>query len=132
MKSLKKQLSLFYWAGAEAFRIENLAVPVPANSYYLVRRIPLAEMLGNTPVDIAEELIGITTSTDWRNQHRRPIMCGDIFFQGEQPWVYVRMKEFEDSLAAKKCEYLILPLQAWPNYAIVNLLPDSVKDLLCT
>ena len=121
-------MSLYYWAGADAFQAQNLAKALDASQYYLIRRLPLAEMLGTTPIDIAEELIGITTGVDWRSQHRRPIMCGDIFFQGDQPWVYVRRKEFETQFQPTSgAEYLSLPLKAWPNYAIVSLLPDSVK-----
>jgi len=131
MKSLSRQLSLYYWAGEAEFHIDSVFKALDVEHYYLIRRLPLAEMLGKTPVELAEELIGITTNVDWRGQHRRPIMCGDIFCQGEQPWIYVRAKEFEACDPSLRGNTPVLPLQTWPNYAIVNLLANSIRKLLC-
>lgn len=129
MKNLSKHMSLFFWAGTSNFQVATLNKALDTSKYYMVRRLPLAEMLGSTPVEIAEELIGITTGAEWRSQHRRPVMCGDFFCQGVHPWVYVRMREF--MACPELSDMPVLPLQAWPNYAIVNLLPDSVRTIVC-
>ena len=100
---------------------------VNISDYYLARRMPLAEMFGKNTVDLAEELIEMTVSVDWRRQQRRPIMCGDIMCHGAEPWVYVKYDKVKD-----KEDVTMFRLKTWPDYAIKALPLNSVKEIICS
>jgi hypothetical protein len=126
-------MSLFYLADSQRFDLLRTVTEFNGDKYYLVRQIPLAEMLSHEPQDIAEELIGITTSGDWRRMRRRPIICGDIFCVGLEPWVYAKEKAMADldMVIPSPQIQAAFGLKAWPKYVILNLAVNSARVLLC-
>ena len=104
--------------------LQEVAVPLTEN-YVPMTQLPLDEMrFGEHPVTLAEEVIALTASTNWRRQSRRPIMRGDIICRGADPWVVLKRSEITIPTAGKP----IIPLRLWPNYAIFFL--DNVIDEL--
>lgn len=130
MKDLSKHMSLFYLADAQRFDLLRTLSEFNGNMYYMVRQLPLAEMMSHEPEDIAEELIGISTSGDWRRMRRRPIICGDIFCAGLDPWVYARADVLAKLELAPELRS-VRTLKTWSKYVILNLPVNSARVLLC-
>jgi hypothetical protein len=98
---------------------------VLTENYVPMTQMPLAEMrCGEHPVQLVEEVIAMTASTNWRRQSRRPLHCGDIVCRGTDPWVLLNRKEITIPCDGRG----VIPLNLWPNYAIYFL--DSVTDEL--
>lgn len=95
--------------------------------YCLIRQMPTAEMFGRDIVELAEELIQLTVSADWRRQNRRPVMCGDIICKGLDPWMYVRLEDLDDQTH----KFSLVRLTAWPNYGLISLPRKSVESIIC-
>jgi hypothetical protein len=95
--------------------------------YYVVRQMPTAEMFGADIVQLAEEMIQMSVSADWRRQQRRPIMCGDIICKGNDPWMYIR---FDDMDIPMK-DASIVRLTRWPNYGLISIPRKTVETVIC-
>jgi len=95
--------------------------------YYLVRQMPLAEMLGRDIGELADELIVMTSSAPWRSQQRRPIMCGDIICNGRDPWMYVKLEDIDEHVN----QLTLLKLKSWPKYGLLSLPRTCVETLIC-
>jgi hypothetical protein len=101
--------------------------------YYIVRQMPLVEMLHQDPAQLAEELVEMTNSPDWRAQSRRPVGVGDVFCCGLIAWMYAHTKVAEEINKRISMPLPAVTLAAWPDFTIINL-PisiDSVKEMLC-
>jgi len=101
--------------------------------FYIVRQMPLAEMLHPDPAQLAEDIVEITNSPEWRNRSRRPVGVGDILCCGLSAWIYAHTKVAEEinKRIANPLPAVMLP--SWPDFTIINLPVsiDSVKDMLC-
>ena len=99
------------------------------DNYTPITQMPLAEMrFGGHPIQLAEEVIALSASTDWRRQGRRPLMRGDVICRGEDPWVLLKRSEITVKIPANA----VLPLRLWPRYAIAFLdgVTEELKELM--
>ena len=122
--SIERQITLLYMSDKKQY---NPDAPVEHDDYYITRQMPKREMFGTNTVELAEGLIEVTTSVEWRRQQRRPIMCGDIVCEGLDAWMYVLHDDVKDQADTEKA----LQLRAWPRYAIKRIPSDSLKETIC-
>ena len=114
----RRWMRLFYLDDSNSFDEFDIESWRPENieRYYLVRKMPLAEMFCQQPDLLAEELIQMTMHVQWRLQQRRPITCGDIFFCGEESWIYADAATVKSISPKTVCR-----LPSWSEFTIVNL-----------
>lgn len=89
------------------------------DKYYPVRGFPVAEMLGRTEVELADEWIEITNGVEWREQGRRPVREFDVMQLGDVQWMYIKTSD-----VIKHFNYtgaVVQQLQAMPYYSIGRL-----------
>ena len=85
--------------------------------YAKVYEAPAREMMGHTPVEIAEELLQMASSGQWAAHLTRAMHYGDLFALGGGEWVFVPAA---DAPALKDGGFDTLVLPSWPKVAIVN------------
>jgi len=73
--------------------------------FYEVLVYPESEMEGNTPVEIADELAGMTHAVSWRRKQRRQVQPGDKMTIGNKSY------RFTDGLLGD-------PLDVWIHLGI--------------
>ena len=125
--NISKHVTLLYLGDKSRY---NPEAEVNHENYYISRQMPIREMFGKDTIELAEELIAITTSVEWRRQQRRPIMCGDIMCEGLDAWMYVPVEDLDsqDDLVGNPA---VIQLRAWPRYAIKQITSDSVRETIC-
>ena len=95
------------------------------DDYYIVRKLPLIEMLSKDPGNILEELIAMTASDEWQTQFRRPMNAGDILCFGNEPWLLIRTDD------AIKLKANVVRLPAHTDFGLILLSQEQFKDLTC-
>lgn len=86
--------------------------------YCDITQMPLAEMLGNTVIGLAEDWLKLTKAQEWVQQYRRSLVPGDIFWIADVPWLFILQ---EHATKFKAAGMRIERLRAWPAAAIVEL-----------
>ena len=126
--NMERYMTLLYLRAERQFNLNDYTTDTwIVEDYNLMRQLPIAEMLTDNPVDMAEELIELSMTAEWQGAQRRPIKRGDIFCWGYVPWVFVPTAETE---AFEAFGVKILPLKTWPKYGIAQLSEDILKDKL--
>lgn len=121
-----KWMTLLYASAGKKPNIDGLVkcMPVLSEDYYIVRKVPLIEMMTKEPVDIAEELIGMTADTDWQMQTRRPITVGDVIGIGDELYLLVKRSVIVTSA-------VIQPLPSHKDFGLIRLPLKQFEEILC-
>jgi hypothetical protein len=124
----QKSMTLLYLRSSKQFNLNDYTMDVwQPEDYNLMRQLPVAEMLTDNPVDMAEELIELSMTAEWQGAQRRPIKRGDIFCWGYTPFVFIPTAETK---AFEEFGVTVFPLKSWPKYGIAQLSEDILKDKL--
>jgi hypothetical protein len=86
--------------------------------YATVLEMPVREMLGESVLQLAEELLLMTAAPDWVEAERRPVKVGDMFGVEASRWLFIFTNQSAPFVEAGMD---IRQLHAWPQAAVVQL-----------
>ena len=61
--------------------------------YHRVLRLPVCEMLSNTPAELAVELVRMSGDDTWVQRYKRPMRLGDRFTLDAVNWIFTPVRD---------------------------------------